>query len=160
MPNTSAISPVELLYLNSTKVARISGQDKKISLADKVEQFDQIDLALDRLMLAIRNNDPVKQLEESLSAAVSLFVFLAQLKTQGADLNKAMILTGLSNLSKFPETLEIAQKTVEYYKEEHAMTILPVYNDEYKVYVLMDAEGNFVPPVTFVDNDLKECFPQ
>lgn len=157
---TNAISAVELFYIDSKNVSRIAGTDKKLTVADKIYQFSEIENAMDLLYNAIRAEDLPEQLEQVMSVAVSLFGFVAKLKNQGADLNKAMIKTSISNLSKFPTTLEEAQNTVEYYKREKNQVVSALYNEEYKVYVIRDEAGNYVAPISFIENDLRDCFPQ
>ena len=146
------------LYENSLRACEIAGQDKEFSYQFRKQQLSYIQSEVQELADALEELDLVEELDACQDILVTVFGYLQKLEALGARVDKAMVKTADSNLSKFPTTLEEVQQTQEFYKTVKNKETVFGYNSEYKRYVVRDTNGKYLKCKSFVENDLSDCF--
>jgi len=151
------ISALDQLFIDTEQCCNIAGQTQSVDIESKLQQFDIIQEEVKELLTAIGNHDLTEQLDACVDTLVTVFGFMLKLQQQGADLDKAMIKTGANNLTKFPIDRDVAEATIQKYKNK-GINVGISFNPMYNRWVIKDTNGKYKKPVGFVDNDLTDCF--
>ena len=150
----------ELVYLfeNSLRACEIAGQDQEIDKKAMQQQLGYIQSEVQEIADALQEDDLVEVLDGCVDTLVTVFGMLQKLQGHGAWLEKAFVKTADNNLSKFPESEEVALQSQQFYRETKNKETKIQYNPEYKRYVIRDMQGKYLKPKGFVENDLSDCF--
>ena len=146
------------LYENSLKACEIAGQNLELEPKARKQQLSYIRSEVQELADALYNTDPVEELDACMDILVTVFGYIQKLEALGARIDVAMVKTADNNLSKFPTTLEEVQQTQEFYRTVENKETVFGYNSDYKRYVVRDMNGKYLKPISFVENDLSDCF--
>ena len=103
-------------------------------------------------------NDAKELLDGVIDSFVTLCGLATKLEALGYDMQTAAFDTCMNNLSKFPESEQVAIDTVAMYAEQGIQTSY-YFNETYGKYVILDTNGKIRKPVGFVSNDLSHCIP-
>ena len=152
----------ELVYLfeNSLRACEIAGQDQEIDKKAMQQQLGYIRSEVQEIADALQEDYLVEVLDGCVDTLVTVFGMLQKLQGHGAWLEKAFVKTADNNLSKFPESKEVALQSQQFYLETKNKETKIQYNPEYKRYVIRDMQGKYLKCKGFVENNLSDCFPK
>lgn len=149
---------VQQLFDDSKLACILAGQDTETSDMAKAQQLSYIVSEVKELADALEQSDLVEQLDACNDILVTTFGYMLKLEQQGALLNKSMLKTGANNLTKFPTSKEVAEKTVEFYLQTKNKECTINFNAEHGKFVVRDKNGKYLKPFGFVENNLSDCF--
>lgn len=146
-------------YTENAMFNEIAGNDVRLSLNDLFNQERLIAEEAKELKDALIDNDPVEVLDAIIDLRVVIDGFATKLEAVGFDISTGLKQTIENNMSKFPDSKEVADKTVEYYSQQ-GITTFTEYNEKYDRWIIKDTNGKIRKPYGFVSNDLSNCVPE
>ncbi len=146
-------------YRDNAMFNEIAGNHVKLSLKDLFNQEKLIAEEAKELKEALDENNPVEVLDAIIDLYVVLDGFATKLEAVGFDISTGLKQTIENNMSKFPDSKEVADKTVEYYSQQ-GITTFTEYNEKYDRWIIKDTNGKIRKPYGFVSNDLSNCVPE
>jgi len=137
----------------------IAGKTGVPSLDDLKNQVRLITEESKELLEAFENESLINTLQELTDVLVVSFGLLEQFRKLNYDVDGALLAVADCNLSKFTKDRDESWKSMEEYHE--AGTDVTVdYNEDYKVYVIKDANDKVRKPLGFKKVNLEEFKPK
>lgn len=159
--NYYAMCVVMDLYGDTYAFNSISGAIQETSDESFINQLDFVEEEFNEFKHGVLTNDNIETLDGLVDCMVTIMGYMQKFQfTTGADIGLAMELIAKNNLSKYPETRDLAEMTVGMYADEGIETYY-TYNEDYQVYVIRDkVTGKVKKPFGFKPVDLSVCFPK
>jgi len=107
----------------------------------------------------IENNDIQNILKETIDTLYTAMGQLYNLEQLGCDVEGAVKHVGEENLTKYPNSQEIAAATISFYNSKNVNTYWE-YNKDYERYVIKDSNGKIRKPVNFIPTDFTQYVPE
>lgn len=160
MPNDKYLYVVDDLYFDTYSFNNIAGNLEDVDQSSLDSQMEFIKEEVNEFIKGHNEKNLVETCDGIVDTLVTVFGYMQKLESiYGIDWGDIMEAVALNNLSKFPESEQIAIETVEYYKTQGIDTYYE-YNQDYSRYVIKDSKTHKVKkPLGFTSVDLKPFMP-
>ena len=136
----------------------IAGKDTAATYLDLCKQFALITEELKETAEGLNTNNPVEVLDGVVDVLVTSLGLLQKLEALGFNTQKALYKTAVNNLSKYPNSEQIAMLTAQKFEADN-VNVTVTYNSNYDLFVIKDDQDKVRKPVNFVSNNLDDCVP-
>lgn len=137
----------------------VAGKDKPTSKQDLLNQIKIIESEVAELREGIELNDAEEVLDGAIDSAVTVFGMLQMLENIGFDVQRASAKTVVNNITKFPDSEQVAKDTVALDPENLRYESFQMYDPVETVYIIKDKNDKVRKPVGYQKNDLSDCLP-
>lgn len=136
----------------------IAGKDKSATHLDLCKQFALITEELKETAEGLSTNNPVEVLDGVVDVLVTGLGLLQKLEALGFNTQRALYKTAENNLSKYPDSENIAVLTAQKFEADN-VNVSVTYNSTYELFVIKDDQDKVRKPINFVSNNLDDCVP-
>lgn len=151
---------IDDLYFDTFSFNNIAGNLEDVDQSSLDSQMEFIKEEVNEFIKGHNEKDLIETCDGIVDTLVTVFGYMQKLEAvYGIDWSKITEAVALNNLSKYPESEEIAIETVEYYSKQGVDTYYE-YNEVYNRFVIKDKKTNKVKkPLGFTSVDLKPFMP-
>ena len=136
----------------------LAGKSKNYTLDALKNQLELIEEEVKELRDALEVNDVLEALDAVVDIQVVLTGMQQLIDNSGVDVAQAMRRVAENNLTKFTDSLQIAELTVADLKEKGIEARIE-YNSEYNLYCIKDTNNKIRKPVDYKSVVLDDCLP-